>query len=82
MPKQASELMKEGEDLLSICQKVHMMNTGASDALPDEDLGRYLDVLMLARDHWTPPHPKTTRFDNAVLSLVCATLAEHEDAAM
>lgn len=75
MPREASEHMNPGEDLLSICLTMHMHHTGASDPLPDETLIRYRTILRLAIQHWHLPvhYPE---FDECVRNLVLATIRE------
>lgn len=77
MPREASEHMLPGEDLLSICLAMHMHHTGASDPLPSETLVRYHKILRLAIQHWhVPIH--SPWFDGCVRNLILATMGEAE----
>ena len=76
MPCEASELMRPGEDLLSICLAMHMHHTGASDPLRDETFDRYRRILNLAIHHWHDP-VHSPQFDECVRNLILATLGEH-----
>ena len=75
MPCEASELMRPGEDLLSICLAMHMHHTGASDPLRDETFDRYRRILNLAIHHWHDP-VHSPQFDECVRNLILATLEE------
>ena len=86
MPQEASDLMNTGEGLLHVCQELHMNANGSSDTLSPiydgpycEALAfkgrkeRYIKILETAMEHWTP---NNSVYDNAVKSLIEATLQE------
>lgn len=68
--------MRDNETLLDICIETHMSHTGSSDPLREEDLQRNISVLQTAVDNWKDELVRTKRFDDAVLELCRATLAE------
>lgn len=76
MPREASELMRDGEDLLSTALSLHMSLSGASDPLSEDEELRHVLILKTALAHWHPSiHHR--RFDDAVKEVIQAVLAEH-----
>lgn len=76
MPYESRILMRDNETLLDICLETHMSHTGSSDPLREEDLQRNILVLQTAVDNWKDELVRSKRFDDAVLELCRATLAE------
>lgn len=76
MPRAAMELMKENEDLLSVCLTLHGDNTGIADPMPEEERLRMKEVLWHAMGNWIHFDNKSQRFDDAVLRLVEITWVE------
>lgn len=75
MPRESQELMIGNENLLQICLDLHMAHTGSSDPLLDYVKERYLKILHLANLHWRPS-VRHKEFDNAVRTLILATMRE------
>ena len=78
MPKESRLLMNPGETLLGICLDTHMGTTGSSDPLSTQDTARNLKILSTAILYWKKDSDKWKRFDDAVLELCRATVAEVE----
>ncbi len=76
MPYESRILMRDNETLLDICLETHMSHTGSSDPLCELDLRRNILVLRTAVEHWKQESVRSQRFDDAVLALCYATLAE------
>lgn len=68
--------MRDNETLLDVCLETHMSHTGSSDPLSEEDLQRNVSVLQAAVDNWREELARSKRFDDAVLELCRAALAE------
>ena len=68
--------MRDNETLLDVCLETHMSHTGSSDPLREEDWQRNILVLQTAVNNWRDELVRTKRFDDAVLELCRATLAE------
>ena len=79
MPHESRILMKGHETLLDVCMESHMSYTGSSDPLPENELRRNVSVLQTAINHWKPGLLRSKRFDDAVLELCLATIAEVEN---
>lgn len=62
--------------LLAVAQEIHMHATGSATHLAIEELDRYAHWLQCRVDNWRPPYKFTREFDDAVLSVCQAALAE------
>ena len=76
MPYESRILMRDNETLLDVCLETHMSHTGSGDPLREEDLQRNILVLQTAVGNWRQELIRSKRFDDAVLELCRATLAE------
>lgn len=80
MPHESRILMRPNETLLDICLETHMSTTGSSEPLSKEELSRNINILTTAVDKWlVNGGVRWRRFDDAVLELCKATLAEVDD---
>ena len=77
MPKESRMLMAPGESLLGICLEVHASITGSSDPLSIERIFRNANILDLAIKHWEESPSFSKKFDDAVKSVIKATLEEY-----
>lgn len=68
--------MQGGLGLLTICLDLHAASTGSADPLDDETGERYVAILRLALEAWTPSPPFTREFDDAARRLIEVTLQE------
>lgn len=71
-----TRVLQEGKTLLDICLELHMSNTGASDVLTENDITKYLDILITATLCWEEGLKQWKDFDDAVLNLVKITTRE------
>ena len=76
MSKQLRAVMEHGDDLFSICLRMHMNNTGSSDPLSKEEKSYCYSVLTTALIHWEESHKFSKLFDDAVKNLIEVTLVE------
>ncbi len=76
MPREARELMEPGESLLDVCLEVHAGKTGASDPLSGDRILRNYKILRLAIQHWDEGPSFSKKFDDAVKSVISATIEE------
>ncbi len=63
-------------DILAVCQRLHMSHTGAGDKFSDEEVARLNRWLVSRLDEWHEPHNNSKDYDDAVRALVLAVLAE------
>lgn len=70
------QMMEPDENLLTICLALHMSLNGSSDPLDRATHDRYVSTLKSAFHTWEAGRPASKDFDDAVLDLILATLAE------
>ena len=65
--------------ILETCESLHMSKTGASDPLPEEVRNQCVNYLRATLLQWHPSPSYTVDYDNAVKSLIQATLKELDE---
>lgn len=64
--------------VVDLCEYVHTHLSGSAQGLSTAFLAGCVDELRLRLSKWKAPHPRWQRYDDAVKSLVEATIAEWE----
>jgi hypothetical protein len=79
MPMEAQKLMREGENLATVCVDLHTAHNSSFELSADE-YNRLRLILQTAVTHWTPPDSSFPEFDNAMLALITTTLNDCDSA--
>lgn len=75
-PTSENSIMEKWESVLEICLYLHMHHNGASDPLDAETYAEYLQHITNRLSNWREGQAISKQFDDAVKSLIQATIAE------